>query len=127
VLESEKREREKDLAGAAKTQLSLAHRTVRWCTGQCLVREASSGKLATLGKTSVAYGYNSPDYLVSQRPPAQRSAAKSAGDAWLAPTVGRGHRTVSGAPTATNLQRLAAPDLEGNRALDINSSCPVAH
>jgi hypothetical protein len=31
---------------------------------------------------------------VSQRPPAQRSAAKSAGDAWPAPTVGRGHRTV---------------------------------
>ena len=59
MLESEKREEEKDLAGAAKTQLSLAHsvrcarltfgelaalgsfwrrtaiihRTVRWCTG----------------------------------------------------------------------------------------------
>jgi hypothetical protein len=31
---------------------------------------------------------------VSQRSPAQRSAAKSAGDAWPAPTVGWGHRTV---------------------------------
>jgi hypothetical protein len=31
---------------------------------------------------------------VSQRLPAQRSAAQSAGDAWPAPTVGRGHRTV---------------------------------
>jgi hypothetical protein len=31
---------------------------------------------------------------VSQWPPAQRSAAKSAGDAWPAPTVGRVHRTV---------------------------------
>jgi hypothetical protein len=31
---------------------------------------------------------------VSQRPPAQRSVAQSAGDAWPAPTVGRGHRTV---------------------------------
>jgi hypothetical protein len=31
---------------------------------------------------------------VSQRPPAQWSAAKSAGDVWPAPTVGRGHRTV---------------------------------
>jgi hypothetical protein len=37
VLESEKREKGKDLAGAAKTQRSLAHRTVRWCTGQCPV------------------------------------------------------------------------------------------
>jgi hypothetical protein len=62
------------------------------------VRQASSSELATLGKTSAAYDYNSPDYLVSQRPPAQRSAAKSAGDAWLAPTVGRGHRTVRCAP-----------------------------
>jgi hypothetical protein len=30
---------------------------------------------------------------VSQRSPAQRSAAQSAGDAWPAPTVGCGHRT----------------------------------
>jgi hypothetical protein len=37
------------------------------------------------------------------------------------------HWTVSGAPTATNLQRSAAPDLEGNRAPDMNSGCPVAH
>jgi hypothetical protein len=35
---------------------------------------------------------------VSQRPPAQRSAAQSAGDAWPAPTVGWGHRTVRCAP-----------------------------
>jgi hypothetical protein len=35
---------------------------------------------------------------VSQRPPAQRSAAQSAGDAWPASTVGRGHRTVRCAP-----------------------------
>jgi hypothetical protein len=31
---------------------------------------------------------------VSQRSTAQRSAMKLAGDTWLAPTVGRGHRTV---------------------------------
>jgi hypothetical protein len=31
---------------------------------------------------------------VSQRPPAQRSAAQSARDAWPQPTVGWGHRTV---------------------------------
>jgi hypothetical protein len=86
------------LAGVAKTQLGLAHRTVRWCTRQCHVRQASSGKLATLGKTSAAYGYNSPDCPVSQRPPAQRSAAQSARDAWPQPTVGWGHRTVLCAP-----------------------------
>jgi hypothetical protein len=53
---------------------------------------------ATLGITSAAYDYNSLDCPVSQRPPAQRSAAKSAGDAWPAPTVGRGHQTVRCAP-----------------------------
>jgi hypothetical protein len=35
---------------------------------------------------------------VSQRPPAQRSATQSAGDAWPTPTVGKGHRTVWCAP-----------------------------
>jgi hypothetical protein len=64
------------------------------------VRQASSGELATLGKTSVAYDYNSPDCPVSQRPPAQRSAAQSARDAWPQPTVGWGHRTVRCAPVS---------------------------
>jgi hypothetical protein len=30
--------------GTAKTQLGLAHRTVRWCTGQCSVRQADSAR-----------------------------------------------------------------------------------
>jgi hypothetical protein len=37
------------------------------------------------------------------------------------------HRTVSGAPTSTKLQRSAAPVMEGNRAPDMNSGCPVVH
>jgi hypothetical protein len=37
------------------------HRTVRWCTGQCPVRQTGSGELAALGKNLTAYGYNSPD------------------------------------------------------------------
>jgi hypothetical protein len=64
------------------------------CTGQCPVRQASSGELATLGKSSAAYGYNSPDCPVSQQPPAQQSAAQSARDEWPQPTVGWRHRTV---------------------------------
>jgi hypothetical protein len=38
------------------------------------------------------------DCPVSQRSTVQRSAAQSTGDAWPAPTVGRGHRTVRCAP-----------------------------
>jgi hypothetical protein len=107
------------LAGAAKTQRSLAHRTVRWCTGQCRCARLVSSKLGTLGNLSAAYGYNSPDCPVSQRSPVQRSTAKSAGDVWLAPTVDRRHRTVrcaNGYNSATVgcdiLGRRSAPDTE---------------
>jgi hypothetical protein len=50
-----------------------------------------------------------------------------------APTVGRGtrlsgvHRTVFGAPTATNLQRSDAPEKEGDRAPGSYRDCPVVH
>jgi hypothetical protein len=63
---------------------------------------------------------------VSQRPPAQRSAAKSAGDVWPAPTVAGG-TGLSGAPTSPKLQRSAAPGMEGNRAPNMNSGYPVRH
>jgi hypothetical protein len=99
-----------------------------------------SGELATLGNSSAAYGYNSPDCPVSQRPPAQRSAAKSAGDAWPAPTVGRVHRTVRCAPDSVRcangynsatvgcaiLGRQSAPDTE--QCLSGGApDCPVRH
>jgi hypothetical protein len=77
---------------------------------------------------------------VSQWLPAQRSPAKSAGDAWPAPTVGRGHRTVQCAPDSVRcangynsatvgcaiLGRRSAPDTEqcmSGGAPD----CPVRH
>jgi hypothetical protein len=37
------------------------------------------------------------------------------------------HRTVSGAPTSLEEQRSDAPDMEGDRAPDMNSGCPVVH
>jgi hypothetical protein len=37
------------------------------------------------------------------------------------------HRTVSGVPTTTNLQRSDAPEKEGDRAPDSYRDCPVAH
>jgi hypothetical protein len=99
-----------------------------------------SGELAPLGNSSAAYSYNSSDCPVSQWPPAQRSAAKSAGDTWLAPTVGRRHRTVRCAPDCVRcangynsatvgcaiLGRRSAPDTEqflSGGAPD----CPVRH
>jgi hypothetical protein len=70
---------------------------------------------------------------VSQRSPAQRSTAQSAGDTWPAAPVGWDiglysvHRTVSGAPTDPEDQWSDAPDLEGNRAPDNYCDCPVHH
>jgi hypothetical protein len=88
---------------------------------------------AALRKSLAAYGYNSPDYPVSQRSPAQRSAAQSAGDAWPAPTVGRGHQTVRCAPDSVRcancpkLQQSSTPEKEGDRHRTVYSDCPVRH
>jgi hypothetical protein len=41
--------------------------SVRWCTGQCPVRQAGSGEKAALGISSAAYDYNSPDCPVVHR------------------------------------------------------------
>jgi hypothetical protein len=45
----------------------VVHRTVRWCTGQCLVRQADSSEQAALGTSTAVYGYNSPVGLVAHR------------------------------------------------------------
>jgi hypothetical protein len=52
---------EKRWLSSAKVSAVWVHRTVRWCTRQCPVRQAGSGELAALGKKLTAYDYNSPD------------------------------------------------------------------
>jgi hypothetical protein len=95
------------LSGIRRRRTAKIHRIVRWCTG------LSGG---------------APDCPVSQR-----SAAQSARDAWPSQRSDGGtrpsgvHRTVSGAPTAPNLQRSATPILESNLHRTLNSACPVAH
>jgi hypothetical protein len=91
--------------------------SVRWCTGQCPVRQAGVWSVGRsrefvggvrLKFTRLSGG--APDCPVSQR-----SAAQSARDVWPSQRSDGGtglsgvHRTVSGAPTAPNLQRSAAP------------------
>jgi hypothetical protein len=49
VLETGKKELEKDLALCIQLQLGLAHGTIRWCTGQCPVRQAGPSEKAALG------------------------------------------------------------------------------
>jgi hypothetical protein len=138
---------QKTWLGTAKTQLSLAHRTVRWCTGQCpvvhrnyLVRQAELRWTGRSRENLAAYNYNSPDCPVVHRtvqwangrlrngrphnPRATRGLhQRSAGGTGLSGV----HRTVSGALTSSKLQRSAAPEEEGDHAPDMNSGCPVVH
>jgi hypothetical protein len=142
LLESEKIQKEKDLAGAAKTLHSLGapdcpvvHRTVSGAPGWRLVNWPLSGirrrRTAKIHRTvrwRTGLSGGAPDCPVSQR-----SAAQSARDAWPSQRSDGGtrlsgvHRTVSGAPTAPNLQRSAVPILESNLHRTLNSACPVAH
>jgi hypothetical protein len=129
VLESEKTQKEKDLAGAGKTLRSLGtpdcpvvRQAGVWSTGRS--REFVDG--VRLKFTGLSGG--TPDCPVSQR-----SAAQSARDAWPSQQSDGGtgpsgvHQTVSYAPTAPNIQRSAVPILESNLHRTLNSACPVAH
>jgi hypothetical protein len=125
------KKRKKTWLCAAKLQLSLAHWTVRWCTGQCSVRQADLRWKGRSRVLTAAYGYNSPDYPVVHRTvrwangrQRQRLAVQSSRDTWSRQRSAGGtglsgvHRTVSGAPMGPKLQQLTVPDLEGNHAPD---------
>jgi hypothetical protein len=124
---SEKRRRKetkKTWLGAAKTQLSLVHRTVRWCTGQCPVRQAGLRWKGRSREKSAAYGYNSPDCPVVHRTVRWANGRQRNGRP-RNPRATRGpHQRSAGGP---KLQRSTAPYLEGNRAPDSYSDCPVVH
>jgi hypothetical protein len=89
---------ERDSFVSTKATSVWVHRTVRWCTEQCPVRQAGSGELAALGKELTAYGYNSPDYPVSQRSAGPTVDCAICARHVAEPTIGRGHRTVRCAP-----------------------------
>jgi hypothetical protein len=126
VLESEKREEEKDLAGAAKTHLGLAHWTIR-CA------RLNSSEQATLGKlwqcTIIIHRTVRWCTRLSGEPTAASATVICAiRGRRVARSNGRlGHRTVSCAPTSPELQRSVEPETEGNRTPDMNSGCPVVH
>jgi hypothetical protein len=116
VLESEKTQKEKDLAATAKTLCSLGapdcpvvHRTVFGAPGWRLVNWLLSGLDGGVRLKITGLSGGAPDCPVSQR-----SAAQTARDAWPSQRsdgstgLSGAHRTVSGAPTAPNLQWSAA-------------------
>jgi hypothetical protein len=113
------------------------HRTVRWCTEQCLVRQAGLGELAVLGKWLTAYDYNSTDCPVctglsgeptvgraNGRPRDPRETRGRANGRKGGTGLSGVHRTVSGAPTAPKRQRSASPNKEGNPHRTVSGGAP---
>jgi hypothetical protein len=90
-----------ELAALEKTprRMTKIHRTVRWCTGLS-------------GEPTVACANGRLRNPRATRGPQQQSL---------------GHTGLSGAPTDSEDQRSDAPDLEGDRAPDRYSDCPVVH
>jgi hypothetical protein len=78
--------------GTRRWRTAKNHRTVRWCTG--LSGESSVANLSPSRKAKGRRGYNSPDCPVSQRSPVPTVGRAIFTRHVVAPTVGRGHRTV---------------------------------
>jgi hypothetical protein len=120
------------LAGAAKTQLGLAHRTVR-CA------RLDSGEQATLGKlwrrTAIIHRTVWWCTGLSGEPTAASGTvgAQYTGDAWPAPTVGWGHPTVWCAQNSVrcaNQPGAATVSCTKNRKksrTEHEQCCPVVH
>jgi hypothetical protein len=84
--------REKAALGTRRRRTAIIHWTVRWCTG--LSGESSAANSSPSRKAKGRRGYNSPDCPVSQRSPAPTVGRAIFARHVVAPTVGRGHRTV---------------------------------
>jgi hypothetical protein len=82
------------------------HQTVRWCTGLS-------------GEPTAPAANGRPRDQCATRGQLQRSAGCTG--------LSGVHRTVSSVPTSPEEQRSDAPDMEGDRAPDMNSGCPMVH
>jgi hypothetical protein len=132
---------ERDSFVSAKASSVWVHRTVRWCTGQCPVRQAGSGELAALGKKLTAYGYNSPDCLVCTGLSGEPTVGRANGRLRdMRETRGRanGREGAPDCPVCTRqcpvrqrlqgCQRSSSPNKEGNPHRTVSGGtpdCPV--
>jgi hypothetical protein len=86
--------------------VAINHRTVRWRAGLS-------------GEPTAPAANGRPRDQRATRGPCQRLVGHTG--------LSDVHRTVSGAPTDPEDQRSDALDMEGDRALDCYSDCPVQH
>jgi hypothetical protein len=124
--------------GNRRSCTTINHRTVRWCTGLSGESSTTNSSLSGNEKGNVAKIHRTVWWYTglsgeptapaaNGRPRDQRAThgqlQRSAGCTGLSGV----HRTVSGAPNSPEEQRSDAPDMEGDRAPDMNSGCPVHH
>jgi hypothetical protein len=90
--------------GTRRRRTTTIHRTVRWCTGLFGESSAAKSSLSEKVQRRTAKIHRTVRWCtgLSGEPTVDcaRLAAQSAGDAWPAPTIGRGHRTVRCAPNS---------------------------
>jgi hypothetical protein len=110
VLETGKDQQEMSWLEQPRLCSVWVHRTVRWLTGQCPVRQAGSSELAALRNSPATYGYNSPDCPVCTGLSGEPTVGRTICAGHVAePTTRMRHRTVrcapdmSSAPTALRL------------------------
>jgi hypothetical protein len=94
------------LLGKRQRRTTKIHRTVRWC-------------IRLSGEPTAPVANGRPRDQRATRGQLQRSAGCT--------RLSGVHRTVPGVPTSPEEQRLDAPDMEGDRAPDMNSGCPVVY
>jgi hypothetical protein len=129
VLETGKDQFGKDLAEQPNLWAVWVHRTVRWCTRQCPVRQAGSGKLAALGfrRRRTAINHRTVRWCtgLSGEPTVGRA------NGWLRnPRTTRGRANgQKGAPECPVRQRLRISNgrLRQRRKEIHTGQCPVVH
>jgi hypothetical protein len=114
---------------SVKVRAVWVHRTVRWCTGQCPVRQAGSSELAALGNSSATYDYNSPDCPVCTGLSGEPTVGRANGRLRdLCKTRGRANGR-EGAPDCPVRQWLSGANgrLRQIRKEIRTGQCPVVH
>jgi hypothetical protein len=137
VLETGKDQFGKVLAEQPRLCIVWVHRTVRWCTGQCPVRQAGSGELAALRfhRRRTAINHRTVRWCTglsgeptvgraNGRPRNPRATRGRANGQKGGTGLSGVHRIVSGAPTALNLQRSASPKKERNPHRIVSGGAP---